>query len=452
MRSADFGDERLNRRAGIVLAQLAEKPEESIPGCCGGWAETQAAYRFFNNEKVTPEGILAPHQEATLGRILEHPVVLCVQDTTELDFTGAKIEGLGPLGYELTLGLYVHPTLAVTPERLCLGTVALWTWARDPQTHGTTNRKNRLHRPLEQKESFRWVEGYRKVCALQEKVWALQPEEACKTRLVCVADRESDLFELFVAGNSGSAAWLIRANHPRTLEGGDKLLASVQVSASLGEIAFDLPQRGAHPARRVVQTLRTLRVRLRPPLRPDTKLEALDVTAVLAQEQDPPEGVEPIQWLLLTNLPVETFEQASEKIQWYLCRWQIEVYFRVLKSGCKVESLQLQARGRLEAALALYMIVAWRVLYLTMAGRVVPDLSCAAVFSPAEWRAIYLVTRKKQPPQTPPRLEEMLRMVARLGGHLGRKDDGPPGPKAIWKGLKRTRDFVIALEARESSA
>jgi hypothetical protein len=192
-------------------------------------------------------------------------------------------------------------------------------------------------------------------------------------------------------------------------------------------------------------------VLLRAPYRPDKKLAPVEVTAILAREDNPPAGEDPIEWLLLTNLPVESLEDACEKVQWYLCRWQIEVFFRILKSGCKVEQLQLQTRERIEVALALYLIVAWRVLYLTRLGRVAPDLSCEVAFSPQEWKAVYLVSKREPPPSQPPRLLDMLVLVACLGGYLARTGDGPPGPKVIWIGLQRARDFVLALEAREAS-
>ena len=233
--------------------------------------------------------------------------------------------------------------------------------------------------------------------------------------------------------------------------GGGLLREKVGQSPSLGQVEFDLaPARGRSP-RRVVQSLRAARVLLRAPYRPDKKLAPVEVTAILAREDNPPAGEDPIEWLLLSNLPVESFEDAHEKVQWYLCRWQIEVFFRILKSGCKVEQLQLQSRERIEVALALYLIVAWRVLYLTRLGRTVPDLCCEVAFSAQEWQAVYLVSKRQKPPQQPPRLLEMLTLVACLGGYLARKGDGPPGPKTIWIGLQRTRDFVLALEAREAS-
>jgi hypothetical protein len=442
--SAELGDERLNRRLETVLRRLAAQPDKSIPTASRGWSETQAAYRFFDNEKVTPEKVLAPHQEATRQRLRQHPVVLCVEDTSELDFTSKpETEGLGPLSYESTRGIYIHPMLAVTPEGLCLGVLEFWRWVRDASDHGGKDRQDRLSRPLEQKESLRWVEGYKKVCTLQE--------EAKQTRLVYLADRDSDLFELFEAAASGSAAWLIRAAQDRAVQDGGLLWERVRQSPCLGQIEFNLAPARGRKTRRVVQSLRAMRVLLRPPYRPDKKLAPVEVTAILAEEEAPPAGEDPIQWLLLSSLPVENLSEAHEKIQWYLCRWQIEVYFHILKNGCKVEDLQLQSRERIEVALALYLIVAWRVLYLTRLGRTVPDLCCEVAFSPQEWQAAYLVSKRQRPPSKPPRLQEILTLVAGLGGYLARKGDGPPGPKTIWIGLQRVRDFVFALEAREAS-
>lgn len=442
MLTANFGDARLQRRAHLILGALSQRPEGSIPSACCGWAETQAAYRLFSNEKVTAERVLEPHRDATLERMEQHPVVLCVQDTTELDYTSkSQIQGLGPLTYENSIGLYIHPTLAVTPQRLCLGVLDQWTWVRDLEEHGGKDRQHRLKRPLEEKESFRWLEGYRRVCDLQ----TVLPQ----TRLVYVADRDSDLFELFEAGQMGEAAWLIRGNQDRKLTDGRHLWEAVREAEVIGTLEFDLPAGPDRPARHVVQTLRTARLKLKPPYRPDRKLPALEVTAILAREKAPPAGVESIEWLLLTNLPIGDGQEAAEMVDWYVCRWQIEVYFRTLKSGCKVEQLQLQSRDRLEVALAFYMIVAWRVLYLVMLGRTIPDLPCEAVFAPEEWRAVCLVSQKKKPPHQPPKLADFLTMLAGLGGYLGRKGDGPPGPKAIWIGLQRTRDFVIAIKALE---
>jgi len=440
----DLGDRRLNRRARRLLEQLGDKPTVSIPAACGGWGETRAAYRLFDHPAVSAERVLAPHLACTEERLRAHPRVLCIQDTTELDYTTKKdsIAGLGPLNYETRWGLYLHPTLALTPERVPLGLLDLHSWTREPGSLGEEKDPNR---PLEAKESVRWVDGFARVSALAEQL--------TDTRLTDIADRDGDLYDLFVEAPcpERGADWLVRVQHSdRLLTDGRKLRAALDAAPVLTEITFERPASNGRKARTVHQQIKAVRVTLKPPARPDRTLAEVTVTALLATEPHPPAFEAPLDWLLLTNLSVETPEQAIEKLSWYLCRWQIEVYFKVLKSGCRVEQLQLEARERLEPALAFYMIIAWRVLYLTMLGRDCPEMPCDAVFADEEWQAVYLVTQRKPPPAAPPSLDTMVRMVATLGGFLNRKSDGFPGPKTLWIGLQRIPDFVLALEAQRS--
>jgi hypothetical protein len=440
----ELGDQRLNRRARRLLEKLGEKPTVSIPAACGGWGETKAAYRLFDHPEVSAERVLAPHIACTEERLRAYPRVLCLQDTTELDYTTKKdrIVGLGPLNYESRWGLYLHPTLALTPERVPLGLLEAYTWVREPGSLGEQKDPNR---PLEEKESVRWVDGFARVNALAEQL--------TDTRLTYIADREGDLYDLFVEAPcpERGADWLVRVPHTeRLLTDGRKLRAVIDAAPVLTEISFERPAANGRRARTVHQQIKAVRVTLKPPARPDRTLPEVTVTALLATEPQPPADEDPLNWLLLSNLPVETAEQAVEKLSWYLCRWQIEVYFKVLKSGCRVEQLQLETRERLEPALAFYMIIAWRVLYLTMLGRECPEMPCDAVFADEEWKAVYLVTQRKPPPAEPPSLDTMVRMVASLGGFLNRKSDGFPGPKTLWIGLQRIPDFVLALEAQRS--
>jgi hypothetical protein len=439
----DLGDERLNRRAGIVLEQLGKKPTLSIPGACGGWAETRAAYRLFDNPAVNAEKVLAPHIERTIERMEEHPRVLCLEDTTETDYTGkSDMQGLGPLNYENRQGLYLHPTVAVTADRVPLGLLHVHSWVREP---GSLGQAKDPDRPLEEKESVRWVDGFARVNELAERLTT--------TRLTYVADREADIYELFVEAPcpERGADWLIRARQDRKLTNGKTLRQALDDAPVLTESTFDQPGGNGRSARQVHQQIRVARVTLKPPSRPERKLPEVEITAILATEHAPPAGETPVEWLLLTNLSVDTPEQALEKLQWYLCRWQIEIYFRILKSGCRIEELQLEKLERLEPALAFYLIIAWRVLFLTVLARDCPDMSCDVVFETAEWQAVYLVSERKAPPKTPPSLDRMVRMVAGFGGFLNRKGDGFPGPQTLWIGLQRAADFVLALDAQRSA-
>ena len=447
LKHMDVGDQRLTKRSIEVLETLGAQPQKSIPAACNGWSETKAAYRLFDNSKITAQAVLEPHYACTAKRIAEYPTVLCVQDTSEMDYTGKNdIQGLGPLNYESRRGLYIHPTLAITPERVCLGIIDSWNWSREA---GSLGKDKAASRPIEEKESYRWVEGYLRSCERQA--------ELANTQLIYVADREADIYEIFEAhdkqAEQGCAAdWLIRGQYNRLLEKGGHLMESIEKTTPLGEIEFTLPAGRGRASRTVVQQLYCQRVTLKGVYRQQGRLQNVEVTAILARENNPPKGEKAIEWTLLTNQKLKTFEEVATRIQWYLCRWQIEVFFKVLKSGCKVEELQLEKMDRLEPALAFYMIIAWRVLYVTIMGRSCPEIPCDVIFDTEEWQAVYITTHRKAPPKTPPSLNEMVRAIATFGGFLDRKGDGEPGVQALWLGLQRVRDFALAIQASKTVA
>jgi len=254
MASASFGDQRLNQRGASLLDTLGAKPTLSIPAAARGWDETQAAYRFFDNPKVSAEKVLEPHAGATLERAREHPTVLAIQDTTELDYTGKNdIEGLGPLTYETQRGLYLHPTFLVTPERVPLGVFDAWMWARDPETFGQSS----AHLPLEDMESVRWLEGYQRIGEVAHQLSG--------TQLVYLADREADIYELFVEADGAPLELLVRANHDRALTDGAKLRQQLEQAPALGSVTFEVPRTASRRARTVTQTIRAARVHIRAP-------------------------------------------------------------------------------------------------------------------------------------------------------------------------------------------
>lgn len=415
----------MDRRAVLLAERLAEKPLASIPGACNGWAETQAAYRFFGQEELEWRKLLAPHTACTLERMRPHRVVLCLQDTTELDFNGQTISGLGPLSYEAQRGMYVHPTYAVSAEREPLGVLDAWMWAREPK-----DAEGRRGGVL---ESRRWLEGYERVAE-----WAV---ELPGTRLVYVADREADMFEwMRQARDLGHPAdWLVRSQHNRALPEGAKLWAAVTAGEPLGEICFTLPSREGRKARRVRPQIWAQRVELG-----QGAPSRVAATCLVAREVGAPAGFEPIEWRLLTNREARTLEQAVELIDGYRARWEIELLFHVFKNGCRVEALQLSTIDRIERALTLFLIVAWRIARWMRLGRTCPDLEATLLFERDEWEAAYILNKKK-PPLHPPRLNEVIRLIAQLGGFLARKGDGEPGVKTLWQGLQRVMDFVLGL-------
>lgn len=429
----DLGDRRLDKRTVLLAERMAANPMASIPQACGGWAETQAAYRFFAQDDIEWEAIFASHWRSAETRMRAHPVVLCLQDTTELDFNGQRIAGLGPLSYEAQRGMYVHPTYAVSPQREPLGVLDAWMWTREPKD--ANGQRGGLA------ESTRWTEGYTRIAELAGGMPG--------TRLVYVADREADIVALMAqARDLGHPAdWLIRSQHNRALPEGGKLWAEVLAGEALGGLRFTMPSRQGQKARDVRQQVWAKRVTV-----VDGQGGRVEVNCLVAREEGAPEGVKPVEWRLLTNRPIDTFEAASELIDWYRARWEIELFFHVLKNGCRVEALQLSTVARLERALALFMVVAWRIARLMRLGRTCPDLEAALLFEQDEWQAAYILNRKKVP-KTPPRLNEVVRLVAMLGGFLARKGDGEPGVKTLWLGLQRVVDFAAGIRfAREAHA
>jgi hypothetical protein len=455
-KSSDFGDKRLNKRFGSLLSSLASSPNKSIPASCKGWAETLAAYRFLNHDDVTELGILAPHKKATLERIKNEKIVLIPQDTTQIDFTGRKsLSGIGYLTKESGQGFYLHPCIAVTPSRCCLGVLDIQTWTRDE----LNSKGKRKQRPIEEKESYRWIKGYQVANEIAHA--------APNTIIVAISDREGDIYEALekIPSEENKAFWLVRCNHNRVLlnekSGGlnVRLKEKVGMSAPIGHLEFKIPagtvnnnscQRHFRTERIVKQEIRVCTVFLKPPQRKGKKLESIAINVVHCKEVKPPSGEEPIEWYLITSYPIKDAEAAMKIVNWYLCRWVIEMFFKVLKTGCKVEELQFETLKGTINCITLYMIVAWRILYITMLGRSCPDIDCNVVFDDNEWRAVYSVVKKKRAPKKVPKLGEMISMIAKLGGFLGRKSDGEPGAQVMWIGIQRMRDFTLAWETFHS--
>ncbi len=435
---AALPDARLRARLVSLARAVYDRPQASIPQACLSRAKTKAAYRFFEHPHTTMDRLLTAHYEATVHRIQQESVVLAVQDTTSLNYSAhPATAGLGPIGprREGVVGLLVHDTMAFTPEGTPLGLLDVQCWARDPAAFGKKHRRHTV--PVQEKESQKWLTSFRQVAAAQQRCPG--------TQLISVGDREADLYDLFaVAGREPAGpAVLVRAKQERVLaEGSRPLWETVAQGPVQGVQVLRVPRQGTRAAREARLAIRYAAVRLAPPRR-KPELGVVSVWAVLAEETEAPAGVEPLKWMLVTTMEVATFEQATEKLAWYAARWGIEVYHRTLKSGCKVEARQLGSADRLEASLAIDMVVAWRIFHLTKLGRETPAVPCTVFFEDAEWKALYAsIHREPTPPPVPPTLREATRMVASLGGFLGRKSDGEPGTKSLWLGLQRLDDIT----------
>jgi hypothetical protein len=441
----DLGDKRLNQRSIRVLETLYANPEASINAACDGWGDTLAAYRLFDNAAVEPEKVLASHIQKTRERVKEHPIVLVVQDTTELDFGRHAPQDARCLD-KYRFGLFDHTYLAVTPDRLCLGVVGGEQFDRSPESLGKTRERRTL--PIEQKESFRWLTGYRKATQLAQ--------DCPTTRIISIADCEADIYDIFVeAQQTGATDFIIRAKEDRCTPERDplagpavyrKVMDEVRASPVRAERTVELSQTPKRAARQAELKIRAISVTVRPP-QARSHLPTVTYNVVLVEEINGPGDGTDVSWLLITTLPIDTAEQILLVIDYYVARWTIEIFFRVLKSGCKVEKIQLETLARVKNCLAFYKIIAWRVMYLTFLNRECPELPCTAAFDDCEWQPVWHVVKKEPLPPKPPSLGEFMKLIARLGGYNNRPKEPPPGPQVIWTGLRRMADFALAWTA-----
>jgi hypothetical protein len=432
-------DTRLERRLRTLVTQLAQQPTASIPQACGSWKDTKAAYRFFANPKVSHAAILAGHRPAVLERMADEDLVLAVQDTTSLDYTHhPQTRDLGPLEHPAHQGLLVHSSLAVSAAGVPLGLLDQQVGARDPATTG--KKHHRKKRPIEEKESFKWLLGLR----------ATLPDLPATVCVVTVADREADIFDFFLeaeqAQDQGPYQVLVRAAWNRRLtDPPGYLWDEVARTPVQGTSIVEVGRAKDRLPRSATVTIRFAPVTVRQPSRRlhEPGLHPLPLYAIEVREPAPPPGEKALQWLLLTNRPVHTFAAAHQCVRWYGLRWLIERYHFVLKSGCRIEARQLSDADRLQRCLGVYAIVAWRLLWLTYQARTTPDAPCTVALETHEWQALYCYIHKTQTlPEQPPSLHQAIRWIAQLGGFLGRRHDGQPGVKVLWRGWQRLHDIT----------
>jgi hypothetical protein len=442
-----LGDRRLNKRAIFITEAFDLSPGKTIPQVFKTRSDINKCYDFFDHPSVAEEKLLEPHKERTIERIKELPVVLLLTDTSEANYTTKKSMGGKERLSQTNMGLWLHPTIAVTPDRLPLGIVDNNFWHREPEVFkGKKSERDKL--PIEEKESYRWVKSY----LVANEV----AKETPNTQIIHICDRDADMIEYFEIaikkeGNEGNHAnFIIRSQYDRILDEVDsenckitkKLWRTLNNSPTLGEVEFDLPPTDKRKGRKVRQEIKAVSVTLK---RMNVKVK---VNAVMAIETSPPEGETPLIWIFITDLPISTFSEALLITKYYLCRWQIEIFFKVLKSGCKIEERQLQETYRMENLITTFMILAWRIMYTMMLGRVCSDMDVEDIFEASEWKSVYkIVNKNKALPKKAPHLGDFMIMVAILGGYVRSKNAKPPGVKVIWKGMARMVDFAIAWDA-----
>lgn len=436
LRHVRLGDARLDKRLMKIVEDLASQPESSVPQASEDWASTKGAYRFWDNDKVKPDSIIHGHKLSTIERIWGHEIVLNIQDTTDLNFTHhPKKLGMGHLDHPSARGLKVHSCLAVSQEGVPQGLIHQQVWARDPKSLGKKHKRKKLE--TKDKESQRWLDT---LIVSQNSI----PEDK---KVITIADQEADIYDLFALPRREGSHLLIRVCHNRCVEDEAKYLwDSVRQNPVIGKVMVKIGRKDNQPVREAILTIRIAQLSICPPSNRPNKgsLKSIPVYMILAQEEALSfKDVQPVCWLLLVTFPIETFEDAIRCVKYYSYRWLIERYHFVLKSGCGMEKLQLETADRVHRALATYCVVAWRLLWLTYESRHNPDSPCDRILDTHEWQSLYCKIHKTSiPPSKPPSLHEAIVMIARLGGFLARKNDGEPGVKTIWRGLRRLHDMA----------
>lgn len=451
-----LNDKRLNNRFHEIAVALASQPGNSVNRACEDWACTKAAYRFFDNEKVKSEDILAPHIENTINRAKDFPFVLAIQDSSTINFTSHNAkEGFGYIGIgdprpesKNAQGLYLHPTLAISPDGLPLGLLNNFFWKRDKEE------------VTEDKESHRWIKSLE---------YSVENSKG-QLNLLTVADREADINEVFLSHLENNQHFLIRSNHNRKImESGKRLhdyMRGIPVSYSFEKEVQNKKgrnnrlvkksQKGRFKSedgslKRVAHLniqFTQVNIILHSGHRNRADIE-IPVTAIRVFEspRSLEEGEYLIDWLLLTSLEIKDPAHAKLMVDFYSMRWRVEEYFKILKSGCKIEESRYENYERTVRFLSLQMVIAWRIFFMSHLKRVCPDGPCTAFLTDSEWKALYCkIHKKKKLPDSIPTIEDAITWIAKLGGFLNRKSDGEPGNNCIWSGMKRLNDMTSMWE------
>jgi len=435
--SVALADQRLSVRAVRILARKASRPGDSIPHAARTPADAKAWYRLLENERVAAAELWDPIHQHTAKGLGGLPRILAVQDTTTLMFPGLNATtGLGTVDRPQEEALLLHSALALREDGQPLGLLYNHVWARPLDEFGKGGQRKK--RAIEDKESYEWILGLRQVTHLRD-------QHSPRTKLVHVFDRAGDVHEVLQEVLERGQDCVIRCCQDRRVEGqGGTIRGTVAARRVLVRRTIEVPRKKGQPRRRARVELRSATVTLCP-ARIYPHREALTINVVWVHEPEPPKGVEGLDWLLLTTLPVRTRGQCLRVLATYKLRWRIEEFHLVLKSGCEIQKTQLKTAERIELQLTFCCAVAARLLRLTYLARTEPASSCTAVLSEDEWKVLWAYVRQEPIARahSPPTVHEAVKMLGRLGGHLGRKCDGMPGVRSLWRGW---RDLQVLLE------
>jgi hypothetical protein len=438
----DFNEKRLEKRFRQTMETLSKDPQKSIYGSSANRAEAKAIYNLLGNDKFNKNEILRAHREATIRRMEGRSLILAVQDTTSVNYDSQReMEGNGYIS-DKTMGVNIHSCLAVTPEGLVLGTLYQMGFNRAESKNTALTREQRKNRPIEEKESNRWLETMERA----------DRNIGDDIKVLHICDREGDNYELFDKAIQSGRHFLIRIVHNRmTVENGH-ILDNIRETPIKGRVKARIPRdsrRNVKEREAVLQVRHTQYEIKKPQIKNKNKalLPSLTVKVIYVKEERPPKGIEAIEWFLMTNEEAESFEAAYEIVGYYIQRWKIERFHYVLKSGCKVEELQERDMGKMKVLILMYSVIAVFIMNLTYIARINPELPCTILFEEEEWKMLYCAAnRTKKVPDRPYTIKEAVDYIGWLGGPKRAPSDGPPGVKTIWTGLQK---LYTLLDYRE---
>lgn len=441
----DLGDVRRNRRFVDVIAQMMQAPEYSLCRAHKDWGKIKGAYRLFESEQVTPEKILESHIQKTVERTSNEKIILSIQDTSYLNYTTrTKTKGLGFIkahhaGRNPSKGLLMHTAMALSEAGEPLGILSQEIWARINQriVYTEKERAENHNLSIEKKESFKWLSSLYQISIMPMKE---------TTKVIQIADREGDIYEFIRDTLDMEESLIIRASHDRSINKRsksspttEKLWSMLESKPIIGSLSVEVLN-SKHECRRARLKVSVGTFQLPPPgnrtgPKHGDNLKMIPLSAVLVKEENPPRGEKPVEWVLLTDLNVSHKSEALQVVNWYTYRWNIEIFHKILKSGCSIEKCQLRSAAKLEKFIAMMSVVAWRLFWLSRINRIYPEAPCSELLSEHEWKLLFIQANEgKSLPTQPPTIVETVRWLAHLGGFIGRKSDGPPGIKSVWRG------------------
>jgi Transposase DNA-binding/Transposase Tn5 dimerisation domain len=445
---ANFPDERLNARFGLVLGVLADRPLDAFPQATGSPGQAKALYRLLANQRLDCADFLQPLADTTVDACAGLHTVLAIQDTSAINYAALeKTKGLGKINDTAALGLHLHTTLAVDTAGGLRGLVHQTCWSRCPAAapkHG-----NHKRRPIDDKESYKWLEGIDAAEAAFDALPAAQ-----RPRLVHIFDREGDIHEVLQRIHGPWHGGIIRAAQNRSVAGDvNHAFDAIAGAPLLGTQVIDVPAKPGVKQRKAKLELRALPLTITPCAQYPQR-QPVTWTLVEARETTPPAGVPALHWLLWTTEPAGTVAQIRDVLRCYKLRWLIEDFHLTLKSGCRIEALRLRSAERLRKAITLYSGVATRIVALRDLARRHPHAPCDSLLTTDQWHALYCYFKGQRPPAAmqPLSIRQAVLWIGRLGGHLNRKGDGMPGVRTLWRGWRDLTILVAGYCAGKTSA